>query len=136
MRRFILGLGFLLFITSCQPKLPNDVQRTVDTINVLSNKLYILDSVIHNTEPTNLAVNELDSFVSITLKDYRINKQLISKNKELSDMMQNEPQLVDYDEVRNCGEKRYPIKDRIEIQEKAFQAMQISLDNRSREAEE
>ncbi|MGN6602968.1 MAG: hypothetical protein ACTHK8_10990 [Ginsengibacter sp.] len=135
MRRIILPFGILVFISSCQPKLPTEVQLTVDTINVLSNKLYVLDSIIDKTDPRHLSPEQVDNFLRITLSDYGVSKELASKNEALMEMIHNEPRLIDYDEVRNCGEKRYPIKDRFEIQEKINNAMQMSLDNHTGEAE-
>lgn len=136
MRRFPLGLGVVIFISSCQPKLPLEVKSRVDTINVLSNRLFLLDSIIDKTDPKNLQSNQVDSFVRITLDDYATYKILSSKNKELSEMIHNEPRLIDYEEVRSCGEKVYPLEDRFEIQEKANQAMEMSLDNHRGEADD
>lgn len=136
MRRFFLGSGVLIFISSCQPKLSLEVKSRVDTINVLSNKLFVLDSIIDKTDPGILQSNQVDSFVRITLDDYATYKILSSKNKELSEMIQNEPQLMNYEEVRSCGQKVYPLEDRFEIQEKANQAMEMSLDYHSTEGED
>ena len=113
-----------------------EVKSRVDTINLLSNRLFVLDSIIDKTDPKNLPSNQVDSFVRITLDDYATYKILSSKNNELSEMIHNEPRLIDYEEVRSCGEKVYPLEDRFETQEKANQAMEMSLDNHSRETED